>query len=249
MKLIENIKYSEYEQNLLDIYLPDAREFPVFVYFHGGGMESGDKRCRFINDLVLKGVCVVSANYRMYPDASFPDFLYDGAAAVSWTKENIKNYGKPTGLFVGGSSAGGYISLMLCFDSKYLSKYNTSNKDITAYYHDAGQPTVHYNVMRERGQDTRKVVIDEASPIYHIDAERYYPPMEIVVSDNDMPNRYEQTLLLVSTLKHFGYDAPLVTLDVQKDSTHCSYTHQEDENGRYIFADMVYDFIKRKLQN
>ena len=62
----------------------------------------------------------------------------------------------------------------------------------------------HFNVLVERGFDSRRVIIDEAAPIYHITEGRNYPPMQIVVAENDRRNRNEQNALLVSTLKHFG---------------------------------------------
>ena len=45
MKKIENIAYMESpeQSQYLDLYLPDGKSFPVFVYFHGGGLEAGDK--------------------------------------------------------------------------------------------------------------------------------------------------------------------------------------------------------------
>ena len=43
MKKVENVVYGDDKCHLLDIYLPDTTEFPVFVYFHGGGLEGGDK--------------------------------------------------------------------------------------------------------------------------------------------------------------------------------------------------------------
>lgn len=242
MKIFEDIQYSEFEETKLDVYIPEKEQFPVFVYFHGGGLVNGNKKEGFIEYLVKKGVCVVSAQYRMYPGAKYPDFIADAASAVAWTKNNISSYGTSEGIFVGGSSAGAYLSMMLCFDKKYLAKHGMSNADIAGYYHDAGQPTTHFNVMGERGEDTRRVVIDEAAPIYHISDKEVYPPMEIVVSDNDMANRYEQTMLLVSTLKHFGHDMDKIVLNIQKNSTHCSYVSRID-NGKSVFADMVYEFI------
>lgn len=245
MNVIENIRYGKFDANILDVYIPDADTFPVFVYFHGGGLESGSKKAAFIGDLVNKGVAVVSGNYRMYPSAVFPEFIEDGAAVVAWTKEHIGQYGKIKGIYVGGSSAGAYITQMLCFDKRYLGKYAISNADIAGYYHDAGQPTTHFNVLRERGFDTRRIVVDDAAPLYHIDDREKYPPMEIVVADNDMKNRYEQTVLLVSTLKHFGHDMSKISFKVMKNSAHCEYDNKVNECGNYVFAEMIYDFIEK----
>lgn len=50
--------------------------------------------------------------------------------------------------FHGGSSAGGYISQMLCFDKTWLSKHGIKATDISGFIHDAGQPTCHFNVLR-----------------------------------------------------------------------------------------------------
>ena len=243
MKKYDNISYTETEK--LDIYLPDSDTFPVFIYFHGGGLESGDKVLdKFYDSLVQKGVAVVTANYRMYPEARYPEFTEDAAAVVAWAYNNMSSYGKVTKFFVGGSSAGGYLSQMLCFDKKYLAKYGIDSDDIGGYVHDAGQPTTHYNVLRERGIDPKRVIIDEAAPIYHIQADRNYAPMQIIVSDNDMQNRLEQTYLLVSTLKHFQYDESKLDLRVMKDSTHCSYINAQNSNGEWIFAEMIFEFIK-----
>ena len=245
MKSYTDVCYSKEADQYLDVYLPDCERFPVFLYFHGGGIESGDKTkgCElFINYLTAKGVAVVSANYRMYPNAKYPEFVEDAACATAWVFANMKNYGEVTGIYVGGSSAGGYLSQMLCFDKKYLAKYDISPMDITGFIHDAGQPTVHFNVLRERGMDTRRVIVDEAAPLYHIGADEEYPPMLIIVSDKDMQNRYEQTMLVMSTLKHFGLDGN-VKLQVME-SKHCAYVCKADENGDSIFGKLVADYIE-----
>lgn len=243
MKTIRDICYNAHKQ-YLDIHLPDCNSFPVFLYFHGGGLEEGDKAQRFnlfIEYLTSHGIAVVSANYRMYPDAKYPDFLVDCAKAVAWVFENMKSYGNVTGIYVGGSSAGGYISQMLCFDKHYLAAHGISPMDIAGFIHDAGQPTCHFNVLRERGIDTRRVMIDESAPLYHVGADPDYPPMLIIVSDNDMENRYEQTVLLISTLKHFGH-AEKVKLKVMQ-STHCAYIRKADETGESVFGKLIEDFI------
>lgn len=60
--------YNKKTKQYLDIYLPESEEFAVVLYFHGGGIEAGDKSGEKIlfNYLVSQGIAVVSANYRMY---------------------------------------------------------------------------------------------------------------------------------------------------------------------------------------
>lgn len=249
MKTITDICYCEEHKQYLDLHLPECESFPVFIYFHGGGLEAGDKARAhvFFEYLANHGVAVVTANYRMYPTAHYPDFLVDCAKAVSWTMRNIGAYGKVTGIYVGGSSAGGYISQMLCFDASWLSAHGIDPSDISGYVLDAGQPTCHFNVLRERGLDTRRVIIDEAAPLYHIDDKRGYSPMLVIVSDDDMENRYEQTMLLMSTLKHFGHTEN-ISLKVMN-GKHCKYVKKLEENGDSVFGKIVLSFIRDTERN
>ena len=247
MKVIKDIYYTavHHEEKKLDLYLPDAEEFDIFVCFHGGGMEHGDKSGyvpNMIDYLVKKGIAVASANYRMYPEAQYPEFIKDAAAAVAWVKSNIDNYGKHKRLFVGGSSAGGYLSMMLCFDKRFLAPHEMSPLDIDAFIHNAGQPTAHFNLLRERGIDSRRVIIDESAPIYHIGTEENYPNMLFIVATNDMENRYEQTMLALSTLKHFGHEEK-TALKVMEGYNHCGYDDELDENGESIFGKVIYDYV------
>ena len=246
MRSIHNICYSPDQGQYLDLYLPECDLFPVMVYFHGGGLEVGDKAGQpaLVEYLTGCGIAVVSANYRMYPQAKYPDFLTDAAQAVAWVFRNIHNYGTATGIYVGGSSAGGYISQMLCFDPSWLAEQGLHPDRICGFIHDAGQPTCHFNVLRERGLDTRRVIIDESAPLYHIQADKPYPPMLIIVSDQDMPNRYEQTALLVSTLTHFGY-GDRVTLRIMQ-GKHCAYVNKLDDQGHSILGQLVSKFIWSK---
>lgn len=248
MTKIENIAYKNTgnDRHLLDVLVPETDRFPVYVNFHGGGITSGSKERQnpFAEHLVQHGVMVVNANYRLYPNAKYPEFIEDAAAAVKWAFENAKNYGKPSGFFVGGESAGGYISLMLCFDESYLAKEGIDADAISGYVFNAGQPTAHFRVLKEHGQDQRRVIIDERAPIYHINGERNYPPMQIFVSENDIQNRYEQTQLLMSTLKHFEYDMDKLDYRYMPGYSHCRYTN-EVKDGKCDFADMVAEFIKK----
>ena len=245
MKAVFDIAYGNGQ--CLDLYLPDAAEFDLFVYFHGGSLEAGDKGASATRIsapfLTENGVAFASCNYRMYPDAKYPDFLRDAAAAVCWLSRSIGRWGKCKRLLVGGSSAGGYLSMMLCFDGRWYAEQGGVALPVAGYFHDAGQPTCHFNVLRERGIDPRRVMIDDSAPLYHIGAESY-PPMCFVVSDNDLPGRLEQTQLLLATLRHWGYDESRITYHLMH-GKHCAYCKAVDEQGRPVLGKMILEFIQK----
>lgn len=246
MKTLEAVPYvpGASDDRLLDVFLPDAERFPVLVYFHGGGIEAGTRRdLALVPHLVERGVAVVSADYRMYPHAVYPEFIRDAAAAVAWVHNNLGAYGADGRLFVGGSSAGSYLSQMLCFDKKYLVPHGLDPDSFAGFIHDAGQPTVHFNVLRERGIDARRVMVDEAAPLYHVTENPSYPPMLFLVSDHDMPGRFEQIQLMYATLREMGNDMSKIHLRLMENSRHCEYVEKKDARGNSIFGAILYDFI------
>lgn len=251
MRSFLDISYSKVGQALqkLDIHLPEGGDsFPVFIYFHGGGFERGDKGAErltpFYEYMTAHGVAVVTANYRMYPDAKYPDFIEDGAEAVAWVKENFNRFGKMEQLFVSGSSAGGHLTMILCFDKRWLGAHGISPMDIDGFLHDAGQPTCHFRMLAERGIDPKRILVDDRAPLYYVGVDEEYPVMKFVVSDNDMKNRYEETLLMISALERFGHTQPKVSLQVMH-GKHCAYVRSVDEKGESIFGKICFDFVEQ----
>ena len=226
--------------------MPDSDTSTVYIYIHGGGIESGSRKVgskmpTFYTD---RSIAFASIEYRMYPTAKFPEFIEDCAYAVRWLKDNISEYGKCDRIFVGGSSAGGYLSMMLCFDDRYFEAVGMKPTDIAAYIHDAGQPTSHFNVAKELGNDPRRVIVDETAPLFFVGMKEKYSPMLFLVSDNDMFARYEQTVLMVKTLEHFGH-TDNVALDVRS-GEHCEYVYKSDENGNGQFANLILNFLENQ---
>ena len=250
MKIFSDIAYAgESPLQKLDIILPDEGSiFPVFIYIHGGGIENGDKAgLNFFSTMTDRGIAIVSINYRMYPNTKYPEFIEDCAMATDWTMKNIGRYCKPRGFYLGGSSAGGYLSMMLCFDKRWLAPYGIKPTDIDGYIHDAGQPTAHFNVLKYSGIDSKRVIVDETAPLYHIGVDEKYSRMLFIVSDNDRENRYEQTLLVLSTLKHFGHTEPEVTWKLMH-GKHCEYLrdYMLSPEGVSPFGTVAADFILGK---
>ena len=236
----------------LEICAPqDAVRPPLFVYFHGGGLEGGDY---FIGEnlqaLALEhGIAVASVEYRMYPAARFPDFVEDAAKAVAFLLNDYRAREKHSAVYVGGSSAGGYLSMMLCFASNYLKSAGADASLIDGYVLDAGQPTTHYNVLRERGMDTRLVRIDEAAPLWYLDAPfqaESTVPLLILAASHDMPGRMEQNRMLHAALLHLGYPEEKITFRLMEGFEHCAYNSYQNEQGRWVFADVIAQFIRRQ---
>ena len=242
MKSIYDIAYKE--NLLLDLHLPEAESFDIFIYFHGGGLTGGRRGGIevFAETLAKRNIATATVEYRMYPDAKFPDFIVDSADAIRWVKDNISQYGNCNKIYVGGSSAGGYLSMMLCFDKRYLNAVGMEPTDITAYIHDAGQPTSHFNVLKELGKDSRRVIVDETAPLFFVGMEETYAPMLFIVSDNDMFGRYEQTMVMVKTLEHFGHTETVRTKVMN--STHCAYVRKADEDGEGILGKVILSFME-----
>ena len=99
-------------------------------------------------------------------------------------------------------------------------------------------------VLREKGIDSRRVICDDTAPIYHVGEKNKYSPMLFIVSDNDMQNRYEQTMLILSTLKHFGHGEDVVSLK-EMHGGHCEYVGKRNADGVSVLGKIVENFIKK----
>ena len=234
----------------VDVFAPDSVPCRAsIVWLHGGGIEGGSRKGmdEVALSLCQRGVALISAEYRLFPEAKYPEFLMDAAEAVRWAFDHADEYQLSKTILLGGSSAGAYITMMLCFDPQYLAAFDLAPADLSGFLFDAGQPTTHFNVLKYRGIDSRRLIVDEAAPLFHIKDAQPDRPILVTVADNDMPARLEQNQLLMATMKHFGYDMNKVEYHLMQGYKHTGYTHKKDEAGNMIYADLVYDFIEKQI--
>ena len=250
MKTFMDIDYCDLndDRRKLDIYLPDGECTSTVLWTHGGGLEEGSRKDPsfpgIAEELGEKGIAFVSVEYRMYPEVSFPAFIEDYARAAAFIYEHAAEYGLSEKIFIGGTSAGGYLTLMLCFARKYLEAAGREPEDFAGFIPDAGQPTTHYNILKYRGEDSRLCRIDEAAPIWHITDARPGKPIRVICADNDLPARPEQNRLMLATMKHFGYDMSKVDSVLMEGYTHCGYSGLK-KDGHYLLAGLIADFVQR----
>ena len=121
-----DIAYGSDPRQKLDIYEPaGVTNAPTVVYFYGGSWQTGSKDdYRFLGQaLASKGFVTIVADYRLYPQVYYPDFVKDGASAFAYAHAHIANFsGDPSRMFVAGHSAGGFIAMMLAADDRFITE-------------------------------------------------------------------------------------------------------------------------------
>ena len=103
----------------LRVYRPSAEgNLPILIYYHGGGwvigdLDTHDRACRELAE--GSGCLVVSVDYRLAPEAPFPAAVDDCYAALEWVAAHAGELGGDAKrLAVGGDSAGGNLSAVMC---------------------------------------------------------------------------------------------------------------------------------------
>lgn len=200
---------SDYEKTRckLDVYAPmGAKGLPCVVWFHGGGLTEGDKKSARAGGYALAadGVILVSANYRLSPQAKYPAYVEDSAAAVAWMKRHAADYGAdPRRLYVAGHSAGGYLAAMVCADERWLKPHGLTLTDIAGAFPVSGQTATHYTIREERGLAKTAILVDDAAPLNH--AGKDTPPWLILYAEKEMTLRGDENRYFAAALKAAGH--------------------------------------------
>ncbi len=240
---------SDYERERckLDLYLPvGAREFPTLVWFHGGGLTKWQEDQEFTaqnaRTLAARGIAVAVAYYRLSPRTPFPGYVEDAAAAVAWTRQHIAEHGGAVEkIFVGGHSAGAYLSSMVGMDARFLGKHGLALDSLAGLVLLSSQMMTHYTVRAERGIPKTTIVADEAAPIYH--SRKDGLPMLVLYADHDMPSRAEENAYFVAVQHMAGNDRVIGRQIADRD--HTGIAKRMSEPNDETMASVI-DFIENR---
>ena len=202
------------ERCLLDIYYPvNSKDYATVVWFHGGGLEGGEK---FIHDeLKGQGLAVVAANYRLSPKVEARVCIEDAAASVAWVLKNIESLnGNANKVFLSGHSAGGYLASMVGLDKRYLAAHDLNANQLAGLIPFSGHTITHFTVRKERGISGKQPIVDEFAPLYHVRADA--PPLLLITGDREleMLGRYEENAYMMRMMRVNGHqDTRIMELD------------------------------------
>jgi acetyl esterase/lipase len=165
---VTDIAYGDHPRQRLDLYAPagaaPAGGWPVVVFFYGGSWNSGERaQYSFVGAaLASRGILTLVADYRLYPEVRFPDFLSDSARALAWGLAHAaERGGNPRRVFVMGHSAGGYNAAMLALDGRWLAATGHAPRELAGFIGLAGP------------YDFLPIINPDAQPVFfHPD----YPP-------------------------------------------------------------------------
>ena len=201
------IAYGGDPRQKFDIYVPDglSAPAPVIVFFYGGSWRSGRRQDykAFGQAMIGKGIITVIADYRLYPQVTYPAFVQDGAAAFASVRRTIASYGgDPNRIFLAGHSAGGYIAVMLASDPRFLQQAGSDIGQVAGVIGIAGP----YDFLPLR--DPKLIAIfhepddPQILPISHVDGPR--PPMLLLTGSADDTVEPGNAARMAARLRRFG---------------------------------------------
>ena len=198
----------------VDIAAPEgAKNAPVIVWFHGGGLTGGKKQ---IPQAILKDGCVVvGVGYRFSPNVKVTQIVDDAACAVAWVFNNIEKWGgNPDSIYIAGHSAGGYLVTMVGLEKARLERYGIDANRLKGIIPFSGQAITHFEERRSRGIANTQPIVDELSPLFHVRGDS--APILILSGDREMEmlGRYEENAYMWRVFQLVGHkDATLYELD------------------------------------
>lgn len=182
-----DIAYGDDPRQKLDVYIPtEAKNAPLILFFYGGSWQSGSKdQYRFLGQaLASKGYVTAVADYRLYPQVQYPDFVKDGALALAHVHAHAHAYGADRDrLFVAGHSAGAFNAMMLSADDAFHREAHSQRSWIKGTIGISGP----YNFLPFT-DDTIKAIFSrypdrETQPINHIT--HRMAPVFLATGDDD----------------------------------------------------------------
>lgn len=202
------IAYGEGPRRQLDVYAPpQAEAAPVMLFLYGGTWNRGSRSdYAFVGHaLASRGMVAVLADYRLYPEVTYPEFLRDSAGAAAWTVGEIARFGgDPERVFVMGHSAGAYNAAMVALDPRWLAEFDLGPDAFRGWIGLAGP----YDFIPIINPDVKPIfhhpdTPPDSQPIVHV-SEAAPPALLIAAEGDELVDPQRNTGQMSAMLRQHG---------------------------------------------
>lgn len=210
-RVAQGLSYGPGPRHRLDVYAPRAAASgrrPVVIFIYGGSWNSGRRQAYAFaaRAFAARGFIVIVPDYRLVPEARYPDFLRDCAGAVRWARRHVGEYGGDgEKIVLIGHSAGAYNAAMLALDPGLLG---TDRSAVRGFVGLAGPydflPLDDDATIAAFGAWPR---LAETQPVNH--AARGAPPALLLHGDSDTRVKPRHSRKLAERLQAAGSDVRL----------------------------------------
>ncbi len=199
----------------LDIYRPatdiaapaptTATRRPAVIQVHGGGWVSGsrfEQGIPLLNHLAALGWVGFNIDYRLSPQATWPDHIVDVKRAIAWVRDNADQLGiDPERIAITGGSAGGHLCALAGLsenDPAFQPGFEDADTSVLAavpfygVYDLTNSSGRFYRELREwaferivikKPLDGNREIYEQASPLFRVHPEA--PPFMVIHGERD----------------------------------------------------------------
>ncbi len=217
------------ERLRLDIYRPAASTpdpsgsgpRPAVIQVHGGGWFAGsryEQGIPLLNHLAQVGWVGFNIDYRLSPEATFPDQIVDVKRAIAWVRENAEELGiDPELICITGGSAGGHLTALAGLtenDPAFQPGFEDADTSLSAvvpfygiydltnsngFYYDGMREWVLEKVVFKRRYEDDPQAFRDASPTFRVHADA--PPFLVIHGERDTLVPVEDARFFVERLR------------------------------------------------
>lgn len=188
IEVISDFAYGTHPRQKLDLYRPATIRgpLPTVLFLYGGSWKRGSREGYAFagRALARHGFLVAVADYRTYPDVTFPAFVHDGAKAVAWLHQNAAAHGgRPDNIHMIGHSAGAHIAALVAVDPVYLRTEGLTQRILGRWVGLAGPYAFYPSEVRSVRAIFEKTPEDDARPVTRVSANS--PPGLLLHGEDD----------------------------------------------------------------
>ena len=216
--------YGPAEAQRAEIWVPEgeapAGGFPLAVFIHGGGWNSGaPEDYRFVaRSLGERGIATALVGYRLVPEGRYPAMLEDSANGLAWVRSRADEMNVDAGrTILIGHSAGAYNVLMLALDPQFLRAAGVPRDSVAGIVSLAG-PADFYPFDTESSKNAFGHVADGriTQPIAYATRETLAgaPPLLLMHGTADETVRPYNARNLAAAIEAAGGAVELIEFDV-----------------------------------